>query len=180
MNRRIKLLLFLILSHKRKVREKRFSLLRKQSVVLLNQWINNSYFCRLFVKMSPDSFGKLSNNLLPFVEGTKISSVEVLAITLNFLSRNETIKDQCLLFGLSNSSILKARRIGIDGINRLLASDFSFSSNNWKNAIKYRCCYNEFDGMIGAIDGTHFKIRVHEKEEENYRNRKGIIKLANC
>lgn len=91
------------------------------------------------------------------------------------MARNESIKQQCLLFGLSITCIEKARHQIINAINQLFANQFNLHSAYWTQNLKFVDRCSAFESVFGAIDGAHCKIRVKMSEHEIYRNRNKVI-----
>lgn len=177
MRRIIKLLLLAIICQRRRRRKgKRYSIEREQCRLLMNLWLNNSFFCREFVKMTPTNFEEICS-LLKYSPKTRIETKLLLAIALNFLARNESVAQQCLIFGVSNTTVQKARVDGIKLLNQVFNEVLKLSKKYWRKCMKHIDKYPEFIGDFAALDGTHIKVRVPIEKQEKFRNRKGYLSL---
>lgn len=104
-----------------------------------------------------------------------ISPAEALAIFLNFIGMNEPIAVQCHLFGLSNTVVQKAKYSATEAIRKALCHYFLITSVFWRKAKNFVPAHEEFNGVLGAIDGTHIPIRIAAPLTETFRNRKGFV-----
>lgn len=142
----------------------------------LQQTLNNSLYCKQFLRMSPDTFHKLLNKVKPFMTESFISEGVRLAITLHFLGNNEPIISQCRIFALSNGSIQKVKYETINSLFEALKSSFNLNSALWrKSMLRATSNYPEFDGGFAAVDGTHVPIRTLAKNCDLFRNRKSFV-----
>ena len=152
-----------------------FTVNRPSAIIFLENSLNNRYLCRQFLRISPNTLMEL-NEMIEFNERLAfISKKEVISIGLNFLGQSPTVRDQCAIFGLSNTIILKARKIFVSSV--IYSLSYQFNTSNWIqwDILNYQPEYNGFKGVFGALDGTHIPIRVPVYEADKYRNRKGWI-----
>jgi hypothetical protein len=132
--------------------------------------------------MKVDSFLKLEDRLFPFLKQGRhgnLSRREQLAIGLSFFSSGSTVRQQADLFGRSESTVVKCRSLFVEAMLKSSAATI-MSYDHWilKNCTGFELPfrdshYEAFRGCIGAIDGTHFAMKVPSEDSDRYRNRKG-------
>lgn len=141
----------------------------------MNQTLANRALCHQMLRVSPDTFSELVEKLQERIVPSFLCLKEIVAIGLFFLSQNPTIRDQCMIFGLSNKTIQKCRKLFVEAV--LKEFSFYFEPIYWNatGILDAETEREKFNGAIGAIDGTHIPIRVFSEDSIRYRNRKGFI-----
>ncbi|KAG7386525.1 hypothetical protein PHYPSEUDO_015535 [Phytophthora pseudosyringae] len=95
---------------------------------------------------------------------------EVVAVTLDWLGRAATCRDQETKFEMALSTVHRYRRVGLYAILRGLAGIIGFPSSVPTEFVQK---FPYFDQDVGAIDGVHVPVMVSVEDAERFRNRKG-------
>lgn len=172
-----KTILLILLLRRRKIRriDRRGTSNRPLGVILTNRMINQRFMCRQFLRMEPETFEGIVQIATPHLNLSYIGNKEAIAIFIHFVGMNEPIIAQCHLFGLSNTIIQKAKYQTADAIIKGFCAYFSPNSKLWRRSMLYIPPYEEFIGVLGAIDGTHIAVRVPAEKCDEFRNRKNFV-----
>lgn len=155
--------------------EKQFSLLKAVSLNFLTVIISNDNLCQKFLKMKAATLQVLHSKLSIHFPPTTLPEEYITALGIHFLSKNPTMEDQCLLFAVSNTFVRRARVVFLRAVICTFRNDFTIAQWISDNTFNYESPYEEFDGLYGAMDGTHVPMRVYSFETDRYRNRKTFI-----
>lgn len=168
-------LIYFFKKRRLKHRRKLYTVNRHSGIIMLNNTLYNFFLCQQFLRLTPDTLVKLTELMSNSIIYNFITKIEIICIGLHFLGQNPTVRDQCALFGLSNNTIRKCRNIFIDAI--IIVFGYYFNHAYWilNQVFDYIPENSSFNGVFGALDGTHIPIRVSSKDTERYRNRKGFI-----
>lgn len=145
-------------------------------------------------RVSRSIFSYLVDNLSPslmdplhFGGRQSIRPDKKIAMFLKYLGSKETVLDISQLFGVAESSFIKARRQVTDAISDNLLNTII----QWPNPIEYpniaedfhRKDISNFPNVIGALDGCHIPISTPYDNPNAYYNRKkfhSVILQAVC
>ncbi|KAE9075851.1 hypothetical protein PF006_g28247, partial [Phytophthora fragariae] len=95
---------------------------------------------------------------------------EVIAVTLDWLGRAGTCRDQETKFEMAFSTVHRYRRAGLYAILRGLAGIIDLPSAVPEEFVQK---FPYFDQAVVAIDGVHVPVMVSVEDAEIFRNRKG-------
>ncbi|RLN89834.1 hypothetical protein BBJ28_00024260 [Nothophytophthora sp. Chile5] len=130
----------------------------------------NSFLFRDHFRMKADDFDALYELCKPLIP-TKIEHPrEVIAVTLDWLGRGASCRDQELKFSLAYSTIHRYRRVGLYAVVTALHYMVKMPSavpDDFVSRFPY------FEQAIAAIDGVHIPVVVTRSDAERFRNRKG-------
>ena len=145
--------------------------------------LRNKRKCLDNLCMSPDNLLHLHNILLGFgLKGTRETGpLECLGIYLWTCAHNLATRRSSNEFERSLDTI--SRKIShVTEVmcwwahSVLVPADSSYAGVNWQLG-----SYAPFfDGCIGALDGTHVKVRVNKEAKIDYINRKGDVTMNVC
>ncbi|XP_033725148.1 putative nuclease HARBI1 [Pecten maximus] len=142
---------------------------------------NKTEFRRMF-RMSPQTFDILSGYLenCPELqkEGTggkvPVSVRTQLLLTLWYVGGLDTIIKIADRFGLSESTVILSRTRIIGAILHHLKERFICWPVNQQDVVTKFVQRNGFPGIIGALDGTHIRIKAPQLHPQSYVNRKNF------
>ncbi|KAE9229268.1 hypothetical protein PF005_g3943 [Phytophthora fragariae] len=95
---------------------------------------------------------------------------EVIAVTLDWLGRAATCRDQETKFEMAFSTVHRYRRAGLYAILRGLAGIIDLPS---AVPAEFVHKFPYFDQAVVAIGGVHVPVMVSVEDAERFRNRKG-------
>ena len=115
-------------------------------------------------------FDALFDLCVPFIPANVRRPREVLAITLDWLGRGATCRDQEAKFDVAFSTAHRYRMIGLHAIVRVLGPTIKLPSTV---PTDFTTKHPYFDQAIAAaIDGVHVPVVVASADAERFRNRK--------
>lgn len=142
---------------------------------------------RRMYRMSRCNFDILFNHLKDFDELTSkgfggkppISPRKQLLVTLWYLGSLDTINRIGDRFGISDSSVIMCRdRVMSAVLNHLKQRFISWpDQQQQQDEADHFSRKNGFPNIVGAIDGTHIKIRAPKDKPQSYVNRKNFHSL---
>lgn len=136
--------------------------------------------------MSKDTFEILCNYIKNVpelaVEGSggkePISVEKQLLLTLWYLGSLDSIERIADRFGISASSVIRCRSKVLTAIINLKGRFITWPDNGeMQDVINKFSERNGFPGIVGALDGTHIRIRKPNNHSASYINRKGFPSL---
>ena len=120
--------------------------------------------------MDKQAFDDLYEVCKPYLSSKIKYHEEVLAVTLDWLGRAASCRDQETKFRMAFSTVHRYRRVGLYAIIRALSNNVSVPR---AVPVSFAEVFLYFDQAVAAIDGVHVPIVVAATDTERFRNRKG-------
>lgn len=169
-------------------RKPRYSVPVERNTTLTNMQQSDERF-RESVRFTPEHFDALVTKLEgSLLDGSNIHIHERALIAVHWLATAATVREQSNLFNRGVATIARIREEFINAVLKVFCETFLpgyWIRNATPDAVLEtgRSYARFFRGCVGAIDGTHIPVKVKEKDQEKYRNRKGYTStnvLAVC
>ncbi|XP_066583374.1 putative nuclease HARBI1 [Prorops nasuta] len=133
-------------------------------------------------RMYPSTFQMVLSLIGPALDTTKtafgrkpISAEKQLFIALWFVSSPDSYRSVCVKFGIGKATAFRAVRRVTYALHCIAPQFIQWPkgehAKNVMEKFKAKC---GFPNIIGAIDGTHIKIRAPLQDSSSYINRKGF------
>ena len=133
--------------------------------------------------MSPDNLLHLHNILLGFgLKGTRqTGSLECLGIYVWTCAHNQAVRRSRDRFEQSLDTVSRKMSHVAEVMCRwahsvLVPADNTYTGMKWQ----LETYAPFFDGCIGALDGTHVKVKVNKEAKIDHINRKGDVSMNVC
>ncbi|TYZ62217.1 hypothetical protein PybrP1_007233 [[Pythium] brassicae (nom. inval.)] len=130
---------------------------------------NSSLFQNHF-RMGKAAFDTLCRLCSPRLRLRTQCSKEVFAVTLDWLGRAASVRDQEAKFNMAYSTVHRFRRHGLHAIVKVLGAGIRLPQTT---APEFAATRPFFEGAVVAIEWAHFPITVAREGSEHFRNRKG-------
>lgn len=136
-------------------------------------------------RMSITSLLKLAEELRPYIEGKEtimrspVDVVKQVALNLYYLSDEGRIRKTAIAFGVLRQVTSKIIRKVCNAISLHLGNKYIHlpkTENEVTDQVKHFNRTHGFPQCLGAIDGTHIKIKQPTANSTDYINRKGCSK----
>lgn len=154
-----------------------FTVQRVPALASLANSLAHGVICRNEYRLCTESFLRLEEILSPLLDYNYLSRREIIAIGMHFLAHSATINVQCMKFGLSNGTVVKARRLFLKAVIMTFKNYLTPQFWATRGVLEAANSYQPFPGCFGALDGTHISIRAPAAMSAAYRNRKGAISV---
>ncbi|KAF4133838.1 DDE superfamily endonuclease [Phytophthora infestans] len=133
---------------------------------------DNPFLFRDHFRMDTRVYDSLFDACAPFISNKIKYHREVLAVTLYWLGRAASCRDQVVKFGLAYSTAHKYRHYGLYAIISALHDIIQLPTTVPTDFVRD---FPYFDQALVAIDGVHVPIAMSAEDTERCRNRKGWV-----